>query len=458
LITLLFALNAGTKLASAQDAPPAPPPGQPVAPAPQEDKKLDTLQQRVKQLEERLKQVTDKLEESELEKIVKEAEAESKAPEEEEKPEERTFLWGALALQKLNPELSFSVDFVAQLILNEDKFYAGAHDRTGMPIREIGLHFQHVLDPYSMFKAAFHIDPAHGEFHAEEAYITWFGLIKSLSFTVGRFRQNFGVLNRWHAHDLDQVDYPTALKLVLGDEGLNQTGFAIKWFMPPVIAHANELTLEVTDGENDVLFAGEYFSVPCFMLHLKNYYDLSESTYLELGLSGMFGYNNKRGYVDESSGSAEPVDEPWRKTGVFGADLTIHWSPLQQARYRSFTWRTEYYWAFKETRDAPPNDTRQSWGLYSYLDYQLATRWFAGVRFDAALPTIRALAEDTEIAWDIVPYLTFWQSEFVYLRLEYQHGQNQPYALEDGTLARRTDNRFLLQVDFAAGPHKHEKY
>ena len=426
--------------------------------APAAARELKELKDRVRRLEKTLKKVTEELQESELEKIVKEAEAEAKAPEEEGKPEQRTFLWGALALQKLNPEITFSADFLAQLIIDGDRFYAGRDDRSSMPIREVGLMFQHVLDPYSMFKAAFHFAPwPHAHLHVEEVYITWFGLIKSLSLSVGRFRQNFGVLNRWHEHDLDQTMHPLAMRLVLGDEGLNQSGVSIKWFMPPLVAHANELTLEITDGENETLFAGEHFSVPCVMAHLKNYYDLTENTYLELGLSGMFGVNNRRGYVDPSS-PATLADEPWRQTWVFGADLTIHWSPLQQAKYRSFTWRTEYYYVNKETPDDLTDEVRQSWGIYTYVDYQLGTRWFCGLRFDGALPTIRRPTGDADVAWDLVPYLTFWQSEFVYLRLEYQHGQQLPRTLEDGSLTRRTDNRLLLQIDFAAGPHKHEKY
>jgi hypothetical protein len=252
--------------------------------------------------------------------------------------------------------------------------------------------------------------------------------------------------------------YPVALRLTRGEEGINQSGISIKWFMPPLIAHANELTLEITDGENETLFSGEFFSVPAVLLHLKNYYDLSEATYLELGLSGIYGVNNRRGYVDPQSAAQELTDEPWRNTVALGADLTIHWSPPQQAKYRSFTWRTEYYWVYKETPDDPVDGERQSWGIYSYVDYQLATRWFAGARFDAALPTIRRSAQDHDVALAATAYLTFWQSEFVYFRLEYQHAQQMPYYKEDGTLARRDDNRFLLQIDFAAGPHKHEKY
>jgi hypothetical protein len=420
------------------------------------DQEVEKLRKRVEELERKLGSVTDKVEETELEKIVKEAEAEAKAPEEEAKPEQREFLWGALALQKLNPEISFCGDLVSQLVLNGDKYYAGRDDRSGMPVREIGLNFEHLLDPYSRFKAAINFMPwPDAQVEVEEVYITWFGVIPSLSLTVGRFRHDFGILNRWHGHDLDQTDYPLALTLALGEGGLLGNGFAVKWFMPPLWAHANELTVAVTDGESETLFAGEYFSVPVGLVHLKNYYDLSESTYLELGLSGAFGANNRRGYVPE--GHDELEDEDWRRTMVFGADLTLHWQPPRQAKYRSLTWRTEYYFVDKQTPD-DADGTRQSWGLYSYIDYQLGTRWFAGVRGDAALPTIRAPFNDKDIAWDVVPYLTFWQSEFVYLRLEYRHGENIPHTKEDGTLARRTDNRVVLQVDFAAGPHKHEKY
>jgi hypothetical protein len=77
------------------------------------------------------------------------------------------------------------------------------------------------------------------------------------------------------------------------------------------------------------------------------------------------------------------------------------------------------------------------------------------VRGDIAVPTIRTR---DEIAWDVVPYITLWQSEFVYLRLEYRHGQQLPYERPDGSLGLRTDNRVVIQVDWAAGPHKHERY
>ena len=52
-----------------------------------------------------------------------------------------------------------------------------------------------------------------------------------------------------------------------------------------------------------------------------------------------------------------------------------------------------------------------------------------------------------ETAWMTGPALTWWQSEFVRIRAEYD--------LFHGT---ETKSQFLIQVTFAMGPHKHEAY
>ncbi len=424
---------------------------QPEAPQPEPETREQLLLERVAELERKLESLSNQMESDSIERMIQDAQNEARSARDEPRPEQREFLAGGLALQKLNPEITFSADFMAGLVIDDGRFYAGEGDRSGLPVREVGLHIQHMLDPYSSFKSAFHIDPHHG-LELEEVYISWFGVIPSLSLSVGRFRQNFGVLNRWHEHDLDQTQYPMALELVLGEEGLSGDGFMLRWMLPALWAHANEITLEVVDGSNPTLFSGEHFSVPSSLLHLKNYYDLSDSTYLEFGLTGMFGFNNRRGLIDDNQ---QLVDEPWRRSLVLGADLTVNWTPTQQARYRSLTWRSEFFYTNIERGPDAPEDFSQSWGMYSYLQYQLSARWFVGLRGDVAVPTERV---SDDIAWGVVPYVTLWQSEFVYLRLEYRHGQNIPYTTPADTLGRRTDNRVLLQIDFAAGPHKHEKY
>ncbi|MBP7867536.1 MAG: hypothetical protein KA419_16510 [Acidobacteria bacterium] len=415
------------------------------------DERIRLLEERVQELEKKLGALLEREGEAEQSRLIQEAQAAATHTEEGAAPEQREFLEGGLALQKLNPEITFSTDLLGQVIFDDGKFYATETDRSRFQVREVCLNFQHQLDPYSTFKSALNFSREHGV-DIEEVYITWSGIVPSFSFTAGRFRQNFGILNRWHGHDLDQTGYPAALGLVLGDGGLVGNGLMVKWMMPKLWAHANELTLEVVDGDNETLFSGQHFSIPSTLVHLKNYYDLSPSTYLELGLTGMLGFNNRRGVPDATG---QLVDEPRRRTLAAGADLTLFWSPPEKAKYKSFTWRTEFYFVDKKMPDLPVVPPSQSWGIYSYVQHQLSPRWFVGVRGDIARPTHRL---HNVTAWDLVPYVTFWQSEFVYLRMEYQYGRNLPFETADGIFTNRTDNRLLFQLNFAAGPHKHEKY
>lgn len=239
----------GTR-AHAQENPQQPPaatPEEPVeAPTPITDAKA--LEARVKELERQLQVLTEQAEQEAMARLIQEAQTEAQAGAQAEAPEHREFLEGGLALQRLNPEITFSGDILAGLVLDGPAFYrdirdprewsarvqgldpqsttfdslvdntlrrkprtyATESDRSGIPIREVGIHFQHELDPFSLFKSAFHITPGEG-MDLEEVYIQWFGLIPGVSLAVGRFRQNFGVLNRWHEHDLDQTSYPMAL-------------------------------------------------------------------------------------------------------------------------------------------------------------------------------------------------------------------------------------------------------
>jgi hypothetical protein len=52
-------------------------------------------------------------------------------------------------------------------------------------------------------------------------------------------------------------------------------------------------------------------------------------------------------------------------------------------------------------------------------------------------------------AWLISPTLTWWQSEWVRIRAEYDHLERS---------MGETTNLFALQITFAMGPHKHETY
>jgi hypothetical protein len=91
-----------------------------------------------------------------------------------------------------------------------------------------------------------------------------------------------------------------------------------------------------------------------------------------------------------------------------------------------------------------PEDTAK--GFWSISELRLNQSWIAGARADWT-ENPRNTAES---AWLVSPTLTWWQSEFVRIRLEYD--------LMGRSFKTSNEGRLLLQVTFAMGPHKHESY
>ncbi|MCK5088148.1 MAG: hypothetical protein KAQ90_11535, partial [Melioribacteraceae bacterium] len=261
-----------------------------------------------------------------------------------------------------------------------------------------------------------------------------------IGITAGQFRQQFGVVNRWHVHALDQFDFPLATTTILGQAGLRQTGISFDWTMPSFLADANSLILQITNGQSEQLFSGEMFSFPAALLRFNNYWDLSRNTYLDLGLTGMIGTNNIREY--DETGTL--ILENKRTTVLGGLDLTLFWEPVNQALYKSFLWRTELYYANKELTD----DRIKVFGGYSYVEYKFHQQWQIGVRFDYTQPF--EVDNSSKYSYQVVPYVTWWQSHWVKFRLQYNYlnGNTIPEAL----------NTLRLQITWAIGPHKHDRY
>ncbi|MHB2150706.1 hypothetical protein ACX8XP_16760 [Calditrichota bacterium LG25] len=395
---------------------------------------VDSLKQQLLQLQEQINRLEQKQAQTELEQLKQQAwqQATSTA----EKPEQKNFKSGQRSLQALNPEISVTGDAYLQGVLNEDGF-TESH-RSGAYFRVIGLHIQSNLDPFSLTKIALEVTPEGIELG--EAYVTWPNALKNISLTAGKFRQQFGVLNRWHAHGLDQFEFPLALTTILGEEGLNQIGFSAEWLMPAWWAHASALTMQITNGQNDHLFAGSLFSFPAVLTHLKNYYDVNPAAYLEIGITGMVGENNLRGFQD-----GQRIDEKQRLTRLAGLDVTLLWEPLNKAHYHSFLWRSELYYADKQLS---LNQNISALGGYSYAEFRFNEWLHAGLRLDYTQPF--TIDNDGKYIYQVVPYITWWQSHWVRLRLQYNYS--------DGNVPLQTRHLIRLQLTWAAGPHKHERY
>jgi len=382
--------------------------------------------------------------------------AKDKAAEEattEEELEETTFKSGGLGLQALNPEISVTGDalFSSRQDTTSDK-------SSDFDFRTLGIHIESWLDPYTRFKAAIPVTESGTELG--EGYMTLYDVADDLNLTFGKFRQQLGVVNRWHKHGLDQVDFPLALRQIFGSGGLNQTGLSWDWLMPPAGDSSQQLTFQVTDGSNSRLFGDNARNRPSLLAHYKNYRDLSKDTYLECGLTGLIGWNDEwdiQGGTKQNSGEM---------TTVLGADLSVLWEPAEKMRYRNVEWRSEAYWLNKEllAPDGSGSDTINAWGLYSYLQTKISRTTDIGIRGDFYVPDTKsyanltgplslsplAVTSDNPYLWQVSPYITWWQSPFVKFRAEYDYS--------DGKGIENPEHVIWLQVIFSAGPHKHERY
>jgi len=416
------------------------------------DEEMATLKKQINDLASQAEKQETKDELASLRELAQ-AEAAKEKPT-EEKAEGVTFKSGGLSLQSLNPEISFAGDF-----LFSSRQDSTSEESSDFDFRVLDIHVESWLDPYTRLKAA--IAVKEDETKLGEGYITLYDISDDLNVTLGKFRQQFGVVNRWHKHALDQVDFPLALRQIFGNGGLNQSGISLDWLMPPAGDSSQQLTFQITDGDNDRLFGQNTSNRPSLLAHYKNYRDLSKDTYMEWGLTGLVGWNDQW-----EVGSLTNTRDSREETFVLGADFSVLWEPTEKMRYRNVEWRSEAYWLNKDiiAPDGSGEDTLSAWGLYSYLQTRISRTVDIGIRGDFYVPDTKSYAEnpnwtslsplavnsDNPYLWQISPYITWWQSPFVKFRAEYDYS--------NGKGIENPEHIFWLQCVFAAGPHKHERY
>lgn len=392
----------------------------------------EDYESKIGELQARIDSLETVKEKSELEKLLKEAQAAAQEKGKEAEPETKVFTSGQRQQQSLNPNISVTGDLIGKFSsLEAEEEDEGNHHHGGgsggreFMLREVEFHIISNLDPYTRAKFFLGI-PGGASLHIGEAYMEWLNLPLNIGLKIGQYRSQFGVLNRWHSHALPQVDRPKVLTTFLDEGGLIGVGAGTNVMLPPLWAHVNELDVEIIYGGDGVSFTNEGNKQWVGIGHLKNYYDLTANAYLELGASGAYGHHDPDGKF---------------QTILAGVDLTYKWVPAGRSKYRTFEFRNEFIISQRE--ETAGNVT--SFGFYSYIENKLNARWWAGIRFDyTQLPHSK-----NEYLWGISPHLTVWQSEFVFLRVQYSHF-HQTFG-ED-------ENLFLLQSVWSMGPHKHEAY
>ena len=270
-----------------------------------------------------------------------------------------------------NPDIGVVADFQGSYI-NRGKKNLDAY------LNETEVSFQAVVDPYARadFFVSFGRDPETGKYgvEVEEGYLTTLSLPAKLQLRVGKFKEAVGRINPTHGHALPFIDMPNAFVNYFGDEGLNDEGVSLSWLLPTKKFY-QELIFQVTagKGESPSFYRGENNRL-LYLAHLKNSFTLNDNATLELGLTGITGPNDSS-----------------RTTNIGAVDITYKWKPVKLNTYRSFTWQSELFF---NKADYTTTESRRSFGLYSFMQYQLAKRWFLTGRYDyAQLPADKKIVE-----------------------------------------------------------------
>lgn len=343
--------------------------------------------------------------------------------------------------QSIQPDIGVAGTVQAHLTENtEDE-----EGKDTIALKELELGLSQYVDPFSRLDAilAFNDAIEDQNVEIEEAYYTRWGLPLGFSTQLGKFRSKIGKANLVHTHALETADYPLVIQDFFGEHGLSSSGVRLQNMIPNPWDVPLEISGEVLRGNNGTSFSGKSRR-PIFNLHGKTFFETSDSSQLELGLTTLFGDENPTRTLVDGDGVESELENPGGQdrygVRVFGADATMNWI-LPEGK--TAKWQNEIYLQGR-SRNPHPND--DPWGFYSLLDYRFSPRFSAGIRFDYVQP-LDVTKEHFE-TYGISPYLTFWQSEFASFQIQYQH-------LEPASADAKTDDGVYLRCNFLVGSHQH---
>ncbi len=328
---------------------------------------------------------------------------------------------GSATRGRWNPDIGVIADTV--LKLDSSKSDADGADRVS--VREMELVLGSAVDPYSRFDASIGFSDLE-EVHLSEAYLTRFGLPWDSTARVGRFKPKAGKALFYHRDIIETVDYPLAIQRYFGSDGLNKTGVDATMPLDLPLESSHEISFGIFEGGNGEggMAFGETHRRPTLYGHLRNFWDLSETTTFELGASHMAG-----------SSDADSAFET--NVGALDGTFLYLYGPEQRFKLQSEL----FYLNRQESLE------ENLLGAYVLADVRFHKQWSSGFRFDYVEPVNNPLTNPDEADIGYTGYLTFHQTEFARWRVQATHIDQA-----DG----EDDNQIMVQGIFSIGEHKHK--
>jgi hypothetical protein len=280
------------------------------------------------------------------------------------------------------------------------------------------------------------VDEVNSDASIEEAYLFFhdFG-IPNLTARVGRYHVRFGRQNILHSHDLPTVDPAYVNQSFLAPEALVDSGLEFSYLIPNPWNEYFEIVTEINSGEGSssestTLRGGAKARSPSVVNHFVWNKNLAKNVNLEIGLSSLWG----------PSESQTGEDAPRRDAWLYGTDFTLVRRDPSGGFLNQLLQGEAIY---GHTRQAD-GSMASAYGGYVLGQQQLAKDWYAGLRLDWT----QDANDPTKTIFGASPYLSWYWSEFLRFRLQYEYrGGDVP-----------AENLLFLQITWIYGAHPPHPY
>jgi hypothetical protein len=311
----------------------------------------------------------------------------------------------------------------------------------GLQFQESEVSLVSVVDPLWTLWANLVFAPT--EVTPEEVYAVS-NSIPSVQLKLGRFKADFGKHGQLHRHAWPFVQSPFILVNTIGEEGFGGMGLEAAWMTPlpwyaeVTVGAYQAQALDV--GQPMDLGSTSHDNTPV-LAHLKNLWDLDESTTMELGASGLQGQGGDG-----------------RRHADLGGDLTLRWIPLRNSNQHGLILQSEY---IQRISYDDAGYSRECYGGYGSLQMRWSQNWWTGIRGEEAFNAATDVLADPVTPGVLDPghlqrasaNIAWVPSEFSAIRLE------GSVAKTDNDFSLPVmDRRLMLQTNFTIGYHPAHAY
>ncbi len=316
----------------------------------------------------------------------------------------------------VNPDISVIGDLIAETDGSESSFNSSG----------VELAIQGYVNPFARADVYLHKHNDESPIHIEEAFLSIErGLPFNLGLRTGKFRPDFGKINKEHSHTYYYILPSVPVQNTIGNEMWSSVGvegnllLPLPWYSNLSLGifqkgisqhhHGHEEEHE-HEHEHEETEVGNALSG-----RLSHFFDLSYDTHLEIGMS----------YYQEING---------QESSIIGADYKFKWRP---DTYRSFVLQGDYF--HKSTHEGERINAGYTW-----VNYQFNRIWNTGLILDFSDDIEEESYQSIGIFAGFSPVE---ESSVFRLRLhQVYHGAEDPHL------------SLVAQIIWALGPHKPHQF